>query len=232
MDVVEALRAAGSILQDPLQSQVKALFTPLLEPSFLVHLGEKTFLMGELISAQDQWLDLSPSLFTPGGGFGRADENTTVYRIFIHGLPHKSLCLHPGMNLVCSGHLQTMDDPCHFTLVDATVSYKPDLLQDMPWNVFHSFAGSFAGWSQSMHWMNKNTDWLILGQEFFLDADPTVMQLWSTKCQQAHTRCPIGFTTPWPHGSHVGLCGCVNDWSVLNVLRTQTNLVHTLSPPC
>ena len=232
MDVSDALKAADSILLDPLRSQVKSLFTPLLEPSFLVALGGKTVMMGELLSAQDNWLDLSAALFTPGGGFGRADENDTVFRIFIQGLNQRSLCLHSGMNLVCCGYLKKMDNPRHFTLDDASVSYKPDLMQDMPWNVFHSFAGSYAGWSQSMHWLKSNTDWLILGQEYFLDADPMVMQLWSTKYQQAHVRCPVSFTTPWPHGPHVGMCGCVSDLSVLNLLRTQTNLVHTLSPPC
>lgn len=100
MDVGDALRAGDSILLDPLKSQMKT-FTPLLEPSFLVPLGEKTVVVGELLSAQDQWLDLSASLFTPGGGFGPADGNDTVFRLFVQGISKRSLCLQPGMSLAC-----------------------------------------------------------------------------------------------------------------------------------
>ena len=45
-------------------------------------------------------------------------------------------------------------------------------------------------------------------------------------------KAPISYRTAWTPAEFVGICGGVEDHSILNMLRAQSNLVLTMSPPC
>ena len=70
-------------------------------------------------------------------------------------------------------------------------------------------------------WLCGRHEALACGQEFFLDSDELIMQLWSLKN-----------ATEWTPAGKVGVCGRVHDFTLLNIVRTQTNLIVTMSPPC
>ena len=84
----------------------------------------------------------------------------------------------------------------------------------------------------SIQTVGKNLDCFVAGQEICIDADESVLQVWALRHQAKIVYAPVPPTQMWNPMQQIGICGLVQDLSILNAIRMQTNVILTMSPPC
>ena len=170
--------------------------------------------------------------FKPSVGFDRGISLDTKMTVKVPHLAARSISLSTGVHILCAGTPACSQPEFIEFEDDAIITFRSEFDRLMPWNMFHSFSGAFSGWAQAADFLDRTEAAFCLGQEFELDIDEQVMQLWSVKHSLMPLKCPIHWSTPWPSQRHVGLHGSVADWTLANVIRVQTNLCLSMSPPC
>ena len=232
MDVGKAMSLADQVLQDPLRSRVKGLFSGVSLPTLLPSVAGRHFCAGNVVDVGEHWLELDALQFVPGGGF--VDSSSDPSKITLHLLDAtgRSIHLAKDVQVMCSGVLKHQKGSHEFWLEQATLAFRPEYVPEMAWTALHLFAGSFSGWSQALRWLSSTQPLLLKGQEIAIDSDETVMKLWSLKHNIPAIFPPIAHNVPWNPAECVGVCSPVQEPSILNLLRAQFNLIQTMSPPC
>ncbi|CAK8997646.1 unnamed protein product, partial [Durusdinium trenchii] len=226
MDELEDLL---SDLQKHAKPLVRSLFSGLQEGAYPM-VGSRTAVAGGVISYGDDWVDLMAMWFVPGSGFV-PPKNDMPTRVRIHDILHRNLHLCPGAQIVCIGDKELGSHEHELFLHDAKICFRPDFDPALPWDCLHNFCGGFSGWSQALRWLDHSRE-ICLGQEIFVDWDPQIMKIWSIKHGLPHRLLPLPSREAWCPAKLVGLCGCVSDPSIIEVCRSQVNLLTTISPPC
>ena len=226
MDELEDLL---SDLQKHAKPLVRSLFSGLQEGAYPM-VGSRTAVAGGVISYGDDWVDLMAMWFVPGSGFV-PPKNDMPTRVRIHDILHRNLHLCPGAQIVCIGDKELGSHEHELFLHDAKICFRPDFDPALPWDCLRNFCGGFSGWSQALRWLDHSRE-ICLGQEIFVDWDPQIMKIWSIKHGLPHRLLPLPSREAWCSAKLVGLCGCVSDPSIIEVCRSQVNLLTAISPPC
>lgn len=150
MDVKAALGLADQVLLDPLRSEVKGLFHGLQASSVLLHLGDRITCVGNVFDVGSDWISVAALPFRPGQGFEMSCDQEMPLTIHMQEPAKRSICLSPGVQIVCTGLLQKQVFEKEIWIKDATISYRPELCTHMSWNAVHLFSGGFSGWSQAL----------------------------------------------------------------------------------
>ena len=228
----KALAIAEELTNDPLRARIRSLLTDCSTPGPVLQLEGKVVVCGEVIAVNEDILDIDVFPFVPFAGFDAQREDGPPFRITMPGLAARSIQLSAGVRVVCAGGTTSRNESGVVFAAGATICFRPELEQCMPWNFLHLFAGSFSGWTHATAALDRIEQDFTVGQEISLDHDEEVMKIWSLRTHAKVHRCPIDFATPWPHSQQVGILGTVDDWTVLNICRMQSNVCVTLSPPC
>ena len=232
MALEHVMGLVDQILEDPLKSRMRSLFAGLQSPTMFPCFGDFHCCTGDVLEIGQHWIDAAMYRFVPGEGFVSNGDDDGLVRLHVQDIAARSIHLVKGVQIVCAGNLRRLKDMKEAWFENAAISFRPELLLEMPWSALHFYAGSFAGWGQALNWLSKTQPFVLKGQELAVDHDDTVMQLWSVKHGAQVLRAPISFRTAWTPSECVGICGGVEDYTLLNVLRAQLNLVLTMSPPC
>lgn len=232
MDVHHVMRLADDILHDPLRSKLKGLFTGVSETTFLPRSGERHVCAGDIVQSGDSWLDIAALQFIPGTGFACCHDADHIIKVHLESPAKRSIRLSVGVQVLCAGVLTRQCPGKEIWLEDATISFRPEFVKEMEWTTLHLYAGAFSGWSQAMHWLHDTQEFVLNGQEIFIDVDDMVMQVWSLKNHAAVLSTPIAFDVAWVPSDRIGVCGRIQDPSISNLVRAQCNLLQSMSPPC
>ena len=232
MAVKAALDLADQILHDPLRTHLRGVFCELQSPTYFPKFGAKHCCTGDVIVVEKQFLELAMHLFTPGEGSASHFEQDPVIKLHVSDLSQRSMHFTKGVQIICAGTLAKKEGTTDVWFEDAAMCFRPELVKEMPWSALHMYSGSFSGWSQAMGWMSRSQQFMIKGQEVAVDCDDLVMKLWTTKHQAVTLRTPIEPSMACTPAEFVGICGRVEDHTILNAIRAQSNLVLTMSPPC
>ncbi|CAK8995586.1 Hypothetical protein (Fragment) [Durusdinium trenchii] len=203
MDVHHVMRLADDILHDPLRSKLKGLFTGVSETTFLPRSGERHVCAGDIVQSGDSWLDIAALQFIPGTGFACCHDADHIIKVHLESPAKRSIRLSVGVQVLCAGVLTRQCPGKEIWLEDATISFRPEFVKEMEWTTLHLYAGAFSGWSQAMHWLHDTQEFVLNGQEIFIDVDDMVMQVWSLKNHAAVLSTPIAFDVAWAFGQEL-----------------------------
>ena len=232
MAVADALSLAGSIVNDPLKADLVSLFSGLDDSGPTLTLGSRILTAGEVELVVGDFVTLGVFPFRPSVGFDCGQSLESKLKVKIPHLADRSISLSPGVHILCAGTPSCNQLDYIEYEDDVVITFRPEFDKLMPWNLFHSFAGAYSGWAQAAEFLDRNETAFCLGQEVELDINEQVMQLWSVKHASKPRVCPIHWSEPWPSQKHVGVHGSVADWTTANLIRVQSNLCFTMSPPC
>lgn len=132
MEEATVLRLADQILQDPLRSRIKSLFTEVHTPCFVPLIGDTHVCAGDVLHAGDHWIELEMLWFTPGLGFTGYPKGEHVMKIHLQDALQRSIRLAAGVQIICAGNLTKQRKTRRFGLI----------LQQYP-----SAQNSFERWS-------------------------------------------------------------------------------------
>ena len=232
MAVEAAIATADRILCDPLRRSVHDALTPFIAGDPFLKLGSRTVLVGEVVDVRFDDIELLVAPFTPYLGFGLAAGHTSHVVVTMPHLSSRSIRLAKGVVITCAGSTASESSEHVCFHEDAVITFRAEFDRCMPWNFMHAFAGGFGGWTHATEFIGSKLDSFCIGQEFEVDANEQVMQIWSARRGLMPHKCPIPWTTKWPTSRFVGIHGPVSDWSMLNTVRVQANMGMTMSPPC
>ena len=232
MAVDDALALADRILQDPLKADILSIFSCFSSSGPTLTLGSRLLIAGEVDLISGDTMMVGPFPLKPGVGFDREGLSNSKIAVKVPSLAGRSISLSKGVHVLCAGNTSCIQQGFIQYDEDVVVTFRPDFDKHMPWNLFHCFSGAYSGWAQATSFLDRTESAFCLGQEFELDIDEQVMQLWSVKHAARPFTCPVHWSTEWPSQKHVGLHGSVADWTPANVLRVQSNLCLSMSPPC
>ena len=232
MAVEAAIATANRILHDPLRGSIRDTLTAFTAGDPFLTLGSRTVLVGEVVDVQFDSIELLVAPFTPYLGFGPAAGHESRVVVTLPHLSDRSIRLAAGVVITCAGNTVSKSKEQVSFCEDAVITFRADYDKCMPWNFMHTFAGAYGGWTHATDFICSTIDSFCISQEFEVDADEHVMQIWSARRGLTPYKCPISWTTKWPTARFVGIHGPVSDWSILNTVRVQANMGMTMSPPC
>ena len=228
MDELELL--LSHLDQDLLRKDVRMMFSG-LTPGFMPTVGARTVMAGNLLSFCNDWLEIEALWYVPGIGF-QPHEDKQDFRIYMDGVCARHIHLARGIQLVCTGERVLSTDSAAISLRNARICFRPEVALSMPWDAVHMFSGAFGGWHQALNWLDKQGQSICVGQEIFLDQDPRVMEVWSLKFGTPFQHLQGTKNIAWTPAKAAGYCGSVSDFTIVDLCRTQVNLLGTISPPC
>ena len=217
------------LLQTFQDGKIRALFSG-LGPGFTPSVGQRTWVAGEVLSYGDDWIDLRALWFVPASGFTEPTGFSKITFSF-DNVCNRCLRLAAGIEVICSGD-RIDSDSNSVKLANAHLGFRPELEISLPWDVTHLFCGAFCGWHQGLQWLDTAAKTFYVGQEIFVDRDPEVMSIWQVKYASTARSLPLRSGDSWTPSKCVGLCGDVNDFSIIEACRAQANHLVTMSPPC
>ena len=186
MAVEDALSLAGSILDDPLKADLVSLFSGLADSGPTLMLGSRILTAGEVELVVGDFVTLGVFPFRPSVGFDSGRPLESKMTVKVPHLADRSISLSTGAHILCAG-TPSCNQQDYIEHEDDVVTFRPEFDKLMPWNMFHSFAGAYSGWAQAADFLDRTEAAFCLGQEFELDINEQVMQLWSVK----HTSKPL-----------------------------------------
>ncbi|CAK9116017.1 unnamed protein product [Durusdinium trenchii] len=228
MDELELL--LSHLDQDPLRKDVRMMFSG-LTPGFMPTVGARTVMAGNLLSFCNDWLEIEALWYVPGIGF-QPHGDKQDFRIYMDGVCARHIHLARGIQLVCTGERVLSTDSAAISLKNARICFRPEVALSMPWDAVHLFSGAFGGWHQALKWLDKQEQSICVGQEIFLDQDPRVMEVWSLKFGTPFQHLQGTKNIAWTPAKAAGYCGSVSDFTIVDLCRTQVNLLGSISPPC
>ena len=220
-------------LHDPYRLRMSDLLGSLSTTSSLLRIREMFCCAGVVENFDQHSITLDLLDFTPGHGFCTSSASSKSVVVHVHDVGHRSIHLHPGMEVVVCGLplYPPKDSDWHFQ-DNAIVCPRPHLDSSSAFNYVHMFSGSYSGWSQAATWIAKANIGQTTGQQLSIDSDDTVIQLWSLKHNTRPFRSPVLPQFVWTPSDHVAVQSCVGDCSFLHLCAHEMNVLATLSPPC
>ena len=141
---------------------MRGLLIGLQDPTPLSSFGLTTVCVGDVIECEGHWLNLDVMHFLPGQGFVKQSDLDHVIRVHLEDLTSRSIRLTPGIQVICTGTKTVNSTNDELWLTNATLTFRPEFLCDLPWCAVHQFAGAYAGWGQAFRWLGKNLDSSLL----------------------------------------------------------------------
>ena len=219
-------------LDDPWREKGRSIHAGLTADVPFLHWDELVCCAGNVMMVKNDILRLGLCPFECGSGFV-SDKDPVSFTVRIPDLPQRSMPLPIGSKILCAGtaDIDLADTRINYTK-DVAVMHFPELLQEMPWNSMHLFAGAFNGWSQAERWIANANLGITFASEVFVDNSEDIMRLWSVKHSKAFLTPPFRPSTTKAFEQTIGLLTSVADFSLLHHLHAASNLIFTLSPPC
>ena len=164
MAVLHALDLADQILQDPLRSRLRGLFSDLQSPTCFPKFGDVHCCVGDVLAVGQHWIDAALLQFQPGEGFVSLGDAECQVRLHVQDVAARSIHLAKGVQIICTGSSRRTEDMKEAWFDHAALCFRPELVTEMPWSALHLYAGSFAGWSRALGWLSKTQPFILKSQ--------------------------------------------------------------------
>ena len=219
-----ALRQADVILDDPLRSKTKSLFSELARV-------DQNLMTVEICEIHTCCWFVNEMPFNAGTGieFGQLLQKATV-----HFDPDDSRDERFQVgDFVQIFNASRLCDPVKVIISHETIICPVPLLnRDKEWNVMHAFCGSFCGWHHAMNAIQRVDSNISIKQHVCLDADEATLQVWSHAFSAMYRRPPFHWESQHEGVGTRGFCTPVQDLLWIHEFSVGSNLFLTMSPPC